>query len=213
MSPAPVGATRFDRRKAHTRAALITAAQSFLAEGRPGVPIQDVTERADVGIGTFYNHFSSKDELFDAAIEDAIERYGALLDLIGSEVASPAAVFARSFRLTGRIHRIEPQISRVLLAQGHELSQSPRGIGPRARRDIAAATVSGQFTADDVDRAMIIVTGAMIELGHVLHDQPERDAAELVDAVTSDVLVALGMSRDEADTICTDPLPELPDLR
>lgn len=210
MTSAPVGATRFDRRRAQTRASLISAAQAFLAEGRPGVPIQEVTARADVGIGSFYNHFASKDELFAAALDDALERYAVVLDSLGTDLSDPAAFFSRSFRLTGRLHRLEPLLSGVLLAHGHQLSRSSSGIGPRARRDIAAAHAAGRFHAPDVDRAMIVVTGAMIELGHLLHEQPDRDEVELVDGVTSDVLVALGMSRDEADALCAEPLPTLP---
>lgn len=205
------GATesRFNRRKAQTRAALIEAAQGFLAEGRLGVPIQEVTERADVGIGTFYNHFDSKDQLFESAVEDALEQLADLLDSLDSSSTDPAALFARSFRLTGRLHRLAPQLSRVLLARGHELSSSPRGIGPRARRDIQAAQVAGQFDQRGLDRAMVVVTGSMIELGRLLHDHPELDGDKLADEVTSDVLVALGMARQDADEICSTELPPL----
>ncbi|RYJ01804.1 MAG: TetR/AcrR family transcriptional regulator, partial [Actinomycetales bacterium] len=149
------GSTRFDRRKAKSRAALVAAAQDFLAEGRTGVPIQDVTERADVGIGTFYNHFSSKDELFEAALADALEQFALVLDGLGDTAGDPAAFFAQSFRLTGRLHRESPHISRVLLSHAHELSRSSQGIGPRARRDIAAAHEAGRFHAPDIDLAMV----------------------------------------------------------
>ena len=73
MPGEPASQTRFDRRRAQTRSALIAAAQELLVEGRTSVPIQEVTERADVGIGTFYNHFDSKEQLFDAVAE--VERY------------------------------------------------------------------------------------------------------------------------------------------
>jgi AcrR family transcriptional regulator len=52
---------RLDRRKAHTRAALINAAQTFIAAGRTNVAIVEITHAADVGIGSFYNHFHSKE--------------------------------------------------------------------------------------------------------------------------------------------------------
>ncbi|MDF1706188.1 MAG: TetR/AcrR family transcriptional regulator [Aeromicrobium sp.] len=212
MAAVPASSTRFDRRRAQTRSALIKAAQDLLAEGRTGVPIQEVTERADVGIGTFYNHFDSKDQLFDAAVVDALEQLADLLDSLDSSLTDPAAHFARSFRLTGRLHRLAPQLSRVLLARGHELSTAPQGIGPRARRDILAAQAAGQFEARDLDRAMVLVTGSMIELGRVLHDRPELDGDAMTDEVTSDVLVALGMTRADADRICSTELPRLDDL-
>ena len=58
---------RLDRRKARTRDALIRAAQTLIAEGRTNVPIVEITQVADVGMGSFYNHFESKEQLFDAA--------------------------------------------------------------------------------------------------------------------------------------------------
>jgi len=51
------GPSRLDRRKARTRGALIAAAREMLASRDPAeVSIQDITEAADVGFGSFYNH-------------------------------------------------------------------------------------------------------------------------------------------------------------
>ncbi|MGZ5404175.1 MAG: TetR/AcrR family transcriptional regulator, partial [Nocardioides sp.] len=57
---------RLDRRKARTRSALIAAAQTLIAEGRTNAPILEITQAADVGMGSFYNHFETKEELFEA---------------------------------------------------------------------------------------------------------------------------------------------------
>jgi AcrR family transcriptional regulator len=205
-------ANRFDRRRAKTRAALVEAAQSFLADGDTGVPIQKVTERADVGIGTFYNHFSSKEELFEVAVREAVEMYAVVLDSFSDDTSDGAANFARSFRLTGRLQRLHPQTSRVLLAHAEEISRAPSGIAARARRDIAAAHDAGRFVAPDVDLAMVVVTGAIVELGRLLLDEPDRDADSTTDAVTTHVLLALGMTRADATALCDHPLPELPPL-
>ena len=56
MSSTPTHqANRLDRRKARTRAALIRAAQTLIAQGRMNVPILEITQAADVGMGSFYN--------------------------------------------------------------------------------------------------------------------------------------------------------------
>ena len=61
--------SRQERRKARTRRKLIEAAQDLLAErGTTDVSIQEITERADVGFGSFYNHFETKSELFEVAV-------------------------------------------------------------------------------------------------------------------------------------------------
>ena len=95
---------RLDRRKALTRAALLAAARELLASRDPaGVSIQEITDTADVGFGSFYNHFETKVELFDAAIEEVLEEQGALFDALTAEMEDPADVFARSVRMTVRM--------------------------------------------------------------------------------------------------------------
>ena len=103
MSTAPTEqANRLDRRKARTRAALIRAAQMLIAEGRTNVPILEITRAADVGMGSFYNHFDTKEQLFDAAVEAVMDGYGQLLDDLTRGIEDPAEVFACSFNAGSR---------------------------------------------------------------------------------------------------------------
>lgn len=201
--------TRRERRKARTRSALVRAAQGFLAAGRTDVPILEITQAADVGMGSFYNHFDSKEQLFHAAVEESLDAHGALLDELTAEIEDPAEVFARSFRLTGRLHRRQPELSNVLLRNGLAIATSDRGIARRVRRDIEAAARAGRFTVKDVELAMTIVAGAALCLGQLLHDRPDRDDAQATDQVTEDLLRMLGVPADEAREICRRPLPAL----
>jgi AcrR family transcriptional regulator len=57
----PPSATRRERRKAETRQKLIDAAPVMLAEDTSQqASIQDITEAADIGFGSFHNHFTRK---------------------------------------------------------------------------------------------------------------------------------------------------------
>jgi AcrR family transcriptional regulator len=119
---------RLERRKANTRAALVRAAQEFIADGRVNVPILEITQTADVGMGSFYNHFETKEQLFQAAVADALEQHGAVLDELTRDLDDPAHIFAQSFRLTGRLHRRSPELSKVLLSNGLALAGSDSGL-------------------------------------------------------------------------------------
>lgn len=200
--------SRLERRKAHTRAALIKAGQSFMAAGRLNISILEITQAADVGTGSFYNHFKTKEELFAAAVEDALDQHGELLDRLTDGIEDPALVFAQSFRLTGRLHRREPELSKVLLQHGLQLISAEAGLGPRARRDIEAATQAGRFKVDDVDLALSIAAGSALALGQLLHEQSARDDTESVDRVTEALLRTFGLAPKEARRICSLPLPE-----
>lgn len=200
---------RLARRKQRTRAALIRAAQSFIAAGKLNVPVLEITQAADVGMGSFYNHFTSKEELFEAALTEVLDLHGALLDELTKSSEDPAETFARSFRLTGRLFRHRPQESRVLLSSGLSLLSSDRGVAPRARRDIAAAVAAGRFHVDDLGVVMAVVGGSLLGLGQLLADEPDRDVADTADKVTERILMVLGMPADEARRICQLPLPDI----
>ena len=209
MTAAPTQpANRLDRRKARTRAALIRAAQTLIAEGRTNVPILEITQAADVGMGSFYNHFESKELLYEAAYEAVLDAYGQQLDHVTAGIEDPAEVFASSFRLTGRLHRREPELSRVLLNNIPRLLSADDGLAPRARRDITAAVDAGRFDVADVDIAVTIAAGALLALGQLLHDQPDRDVEQTTDQMTEDLLHMFGVPRRQAHRICTRPLPE-----
>ena len=74
-------ASRLDRRKARTRQALIDAAVRLIAEGRgERASIAEITEEADIGFGSFYNHFGSKEQLFGTASGELLEQWGQVID-------------------------------------------------------------------------------------------------------------------------------------
>lgn len=204
--------TRVDRRRARTRAALISAAQVLLAEDRTNVSILEITQAADVGLGSFYNHFESKDDLFQAALYQVLDAHGALMDRVTAGIDDPAEVFARAFRLTGRLHRRLQGASLIMLHHGPELVFSDHGLGPRALRDITAARDAGRFTIGDPKLALVAAGGAILVLGALLHDEPDRSASEAADDLTTDLLRMFGVNPDEAAEICARPLPDLDEL-
>src|SRR6516165_4373857 len=151
---------RLERRKMRTRAALIKAARTFIAAGKVNVPVLEITQAADVGMGSFYNHFDSKEQLFDAAVAEVLDAHGALLDQLTASLDDPAETFACSFRLTGRLFRRRPQESRILLVNGLNFMSSERGLGPRSLRDIEMAAAARRFTVDDPKLALAVAAGA-----------------------------------------------------
>ena len=66
---------RAQRRANKTRSKLLDAALVVFTEiGVDAATIERITDKADVGKGTFYRHFSDKQQLLQALIEDALEK-------------------------------------------------------------------------------------------------------------------------------------------
>jgi AcrR family transcriptional regulator len=203
---------RSDRRKARTRAALVRAAQGFLAEGRAGVSIRDITDAADVGFGTFYGHFETKEQLLEEAAAAALDDYAVMLATLTEGLTDPAEVFAVSFRMTGRLQRRHPELARVILNTGTAILLSGSGMIRHARADIAAAQAAGRFDGEDPDIALMAVGGAMLGVMQMLDARPDLEAGVIADQFAVRVLRMLGISADEAVALCSTPPPAVPEL-
>ena len=60
------------------------------------------------------------------------------------------------------------------------------------------AVAAGRFTVDDPELALAMAGGALLGLGNLLRDHPDRDDAHAADTVTEDVLRLFGMPADDA---------------
>ncbi|MFC9894590.1 TetR/AcrR family transcriptional regulator [Nocardia sp. NPDC127579] len=212
MTAEPVAPTRTDRRRERTRNALLGAARKFLSEGRSAVSIQDITDAADVGFGSFYNHFDSKEQLFDEAVRSALQVYSELRDGIVALYDDPAEVFAVSFRMTGRLQRRLPEMVKVVLNSGMSVMLRDEGLAPRARRDIRAAQSAGRFEPMDLDLAVVAAGGALLGLLQLLDADPDADADALSDEMTYRVLRMFGMNTRTARRLSSGHLPDVPEL-
>ena len=62
---------RADARRNHDK--LVTAAREVFAEDGTSAPLEDVADRAGVGIGTLYRHFPTRQALLEAVYVDEVE--------------------------------------------------------------------------------------------------------------------------------------------
>ena len=201
-------ASRLDRRKARTRQALIDAAVRLIAEGREDrASIQEITEAADVGFGSFYNHFDSKEQLFQAAAEEVLERWGQMIDRASTGITDPAELFAVGTRISGRLGWTHPDIAGFLAGAGLNALDIPIGLAPRALRDIQAGQASGRFTVPDAEIALSAVAGGLLGLLRMCQRHPERVNETTVDELAEAELRLLGVPAPEAARLAALPLP------
>jgi AcrR family transcriptional regulator len=201
-------ASRLDRRKARTRQALIDAAVLLIAEGREDrASIQEITDAADIGFGSFYNHFDTKDQLFQTASAEVLERWGQMIDRACAGMSDPAELFAVSLRISGRLGWTHPEIARFLTGAGLDVLDTPRGLAPRALRDIKAGQAAGRFTVANAEIALSAVAGGLLGLLRLRQWHPERIDKASVDQLAEASLRMLGVPASEAARIAALDLP------
>src|SRR4029077_9339981 len=56
------------------------AARVLADKGFHDTTVADIAAAADIGVGTFYLHFPTKDALFDSVVEETVDRLKAAVD-------------------------------------------------------------------------------------------------------------------------------------
>src|ERR1700739_4709523 len=69
------------------RERLLEAAKAVFSAGGPDASLEAVARRADVGIGTLYRHFPTREALFEAVYRREVEQLSELAEELKSEAA------------------------------------------------------------------------------------------------------------------------------
>lgn len=100
---------RHARRREATRAKLVEAAKGLFArQGVDNTRIQEITDEADVGLGSFYNHYQSKEALIEVVLADTVAAQGAEIDALTAQLDDPAEIISAARRSFVRRARDDP---------------------------------------------------------------------------------------------------------
>ncbi len=205
----PDSASREDRqarRKRETRAKLIDAAERVMShKGIEATTIQEITDAADVGFGSFYNHFESKEDIVEAIMREWMEPLAIALDHLAEVLDDPAEVVSAAMRYTVRKAAADEVWGRFLFFSGLDIPYPQIVLIQRLNRDINAGIKAGRFEVPDLECAVTMIGGGVLSITRTLRrmeigaDAPERAAAI--------ALSILGLPRKEARKIANRPLP------
>jgi TetR/AcrR family transcriptional regulator len=174
MSVLTTPSDRRARRRAQTAAAILDAAERlFLTRGFEATTIEQLAEQADVAVGSIYGHFDSKEGVYAALLDRALEldaRYcdegwAGGTDPVGRLVGLGEGYlrFAREYPGHFRLFRFPPAGGPTA---GPAASASAR-VAERVRSEVARmagamreATAQGTVRSVDPDRAAVFLWAA-----------------------------------------------------
>jgi AcrR family transcriptional regulator len=108
---------RRQRRAAETRLRLFRCAlQLFSERGFPNVTVEDITEAADVGKGTFFNYFESKDHVLGVLAEIQLGNVQAAVDEAESGKRPIESVLRQLFLRLAEEPGRSPDLARALVS-------------------------------------------------------------------------------------------------
>lgn len=199
-------ASGFHDKRLRTRKALVLAARDLVYErGHEKISIHDITERAKVGTGTFYNYFQTKRQVFEAVLDDFRESFARDLEEVRSNLKDPAMIVAVTLKYY--FHQAQDNdlwktfVTYSGLSGEHVLHQEEQ----QCLSDIQRGASAGRFKVEDAFFTQSLVTGM------VRHTNLEISKGVLgrsaMENTTRYILRMLGLPDLVAKALVQSPLP------
>jgi len=207
------GESRRAKKQRETRIKLLEAAHSVMKDsGVDAARIADITDKADIGFGTFYNYFPDKDtlarEVLDCIIHDLGERITAVTKPLRETDMTLA--MGISNRLVLRAAMADPIWRWWALRPDLLFDRMSQGVGPYALEDVGIAIKNGksQLKEDQAEAAWALAVWVMVGGIHdlIVGSRPAESAA----LVAHSCMRVLGTTHEDANRVTK---TELPDIR
>jgi AcrR family transcriptional regulator len=206
---------RVAMRQRDTRIRLLVAAHGLMSEaGVDATTIQEITERADVAFGSFYNYFDSKHAIAAEALDCVIDNLGQRNDLVTAALAErdPVRIVANSVRLVAREMLANPMWHWWIGRPDLVVNRMRQGFRPYGHRDFELAAQAGELelVRGNLDLAwsqlIWLLAGGVKDI---------LDGVRAIDTesyVTEAVLRVLGVPLAKAAQATSYELPSYPEL-
>lgn len=199
---------RVARKQKRNLNALIKAAREIMTEkGVAATTMLEIAERADVGAGTIYNYFSSKDELAIAVIEELMYELALRIEEVTDTFEDPAKVYAFGLRTVLDTATGDVRWAQMLHRSEVIADAMFRKMGPFAIRDMRQASLAGRFEASNAELVWRLSSHALIgaSLAITKGELPESSKPQVI----AKLLCMTGLGIGAAVELAEHPRPML----
>ena len=197
-----------ESKRERTRECLINAARELVEERTDEkISIQDITQRANVGLGTFYNYFDNKQGIYEAVLEQMRLSFELRLEALRLNQSDPASLVASTLKFCFNEALDNEEWHSFIRKSGitgqHLLLQDP----DQCLSDIQLGAKRGRFKIDDPEFVANLISGLT---RHVTQEiSQERMPRKAINDTTRYVLRMLGLPELVAKAVTQTPLPPL----
>ena len=190
----------------------LVSASPELVSSKPSneIKVEDVTAHSQVSRGTFYQCFSSVDDLLNVSAKQVVQEITPRIESAGSTILDAPLRIATKHKMAIRLALGTPLLAKIMLNAEWPFSDIQNKAYKDIQADIALGIEQGSFTDMPLDIAtnivITILRGAVKEM--INSPQPP----EYEDQVVYHLLLSLGVDAETAEKISKIPLDQLPDL-
>ena len=164
---------RADARR--NRAKVLDAAEAALAEHGISVPMEEIAQRAGVGVGTIYRQFATKERLVEAIVVTRYERLADEADALASADDAGVAFFGQFSRMVEEA-AVKKTFADTLAVAGVDIKAATSGVGQRLVRSfeklLTNAQVAGAVRGDvGIPEVMAVLAGTCLAAEHAAWDK------------------------------------------
>lgn len=190
------------RRKQKTRARLIAAANEvFLQKGVENASVTDITEEADVAYGTFYNYFTSVEQIVLASVEQVLHEINDQIQVEPDGSSEPAIQIVSGLRNLFRRVVSEPAFNWLRHKPDLVAEVIFGTVAADAKRDIARGIESGDFNPPgEFAIAQVFCIWGFTGVMRQLSNDP-ADVERASEEVSKVLLRVLGVSDSKAQKV------------
>lgn len=199
---------RVARRQERNRQTLIRAASVVMTEkGVDAATMSEIAERADMGAGTVYNYFKSKDELAIAVLEEMMYDLALRIEETTTDFEDPAQVYAFGIRTVLEAATTDVRWKQLLYRSEVIADALFRRMGPFAIRDLRRAADAGRFKIPNAELVWRLTVHAIVGASLAITSGAVPSTAK--DQVIVRLLCMTGIGADAALELSSRPRPTL----
>ena len=189
-----------------TRDVLINAARELVFErGHEKISIKNITNRAGVATGTFYTYFVTKQDVFQAVIDDYRRQFAEEIEGTRSRLKDPAMVVATTLKYYFFQSQYNQQWRTFLSFSGLPGRIDLRQGDSDCLKDIQRGVNAGRFKVEDSHFAQSLIAGMVDHVNsEIAHG---RLAPKATDNAIRYILRMLGLPDVVAKALTQSPLP------
>lgn len=162
--------SRLSRKKLRTKDCLLQTMQAFVLEhGYEKTLISELTEEADVAMGTFYNYFESKMDIMNNVIDLVCQAYHLEVDELTEVIDDPAVRLALSVKYTVEKLNGGDGLGKLLFDSGVPSDRYGISIFARGLDDINQGINAGRFESVHPEITASMVYGGFFTVAQRLY--------------------------------------------
>ena len=174
--------------------------------GHDRVAVQEITKRAQLATGTYYNYFDSKHDIFAAVADDLQDQMARDFETTRHTIKDPAMRVAMTLKYYF-YQAIDNQDWKDFTRCVGLGDLSPQQAASEAFEDIETGVKAGRFRVDDIHFTQSLISGMVCHVNHAIRKgQIGRNGVEF--AIRS-VLQMLGLPELVSKALTQTPLPPI----